>query len=272
MIKRKADKVAIVGFAGSWNQTPFHLPETEMEIWGINELYKLAKQHPDARFDRWFEIHDPYSPSKKVEEHHNFLKGCTIPLYMQRHYDEFPSSIPYPRQEVKELFNKNFLFEKDVKGDKDPNKAIYNNGSPFTEYSNQISWMIALAIKEGFKEIHVYGVDMATKSEYQFQRSSVNFFIGYAAGMGIKVLIPKGSPICKFGKDYGFETDNQNRHYKKNRKKELECKVKAIQQEVQKNAQAAQLANQAINNLNAQINQISGSIMEIDIDLNNNIV
>jgi hypothetical protein len=272
MIKRKADKVAIVGFASSWNQTPFALPESEMEIWGINELYKLAKNHPQARFDRWFEIHDPYSPSKNVPEHHNFLKNCKIPLYMQRHFEEFPSSIPYPRHEIKELFNKNFLCEKDIKGEDDPNKPVYLNGSPFTEYSNQISWMIALAIKEGFKEIHVYGVDMATKSEYAFQRSSCSFFIGYAAGKGIKILIPKASPMCKFGKDYGFETDNQNRHYKKNRKKELEGRIKVIQTEVKKNLEAAQLANNIVNNLNAQINQINGAISEISIDLENNII
>lgn len=272
MLKRKADRVAIVGFAGTWVETPFHLPESDMEIWGINELYKVARAHKDARFDRWFEVHDPYSPSKNIPEHHAFLKGCTIPLYMQRHYDEFPSSIPYPRDEIKKFFNKNFISEKDVKDINSQYAEIFKKGSDFTEYSNQISWMIALAIKEGFKEIYIYGVDMASNTEYSFQRSSCNFFIGYAAGHGVKILIPQGSPMCKFAKDYGFETDNQNRHYKKNRKKELEGRIKVMQAEVKKNQEAINLANHTIANLNAQINQLVGAITEINLDLSNNIV
>lgn len=199
---RTKDKAAIVGFAPSWKEAPYDDPG--FQIFGINELYAQAT---NRKFDIWAEIHDPDSPSRNYPQHRKWLRECKIPLLMQKHYDEFPSSIAFPREEVKAIFNKNFI--------------VNEKGASFTEYTNQISWLLALTIAMGYKEIHVYGVDMAAASEYSFQRSSCQFFIGYAAGAGIKVLIPKTSELCKFPRDYGFETDNYNRNLTKIRIKAI---------------------------------------------------
>jgi hypothetical protein len=199
----RLDKVAIVGFAPSWNLAPYD--DTNFDIWGINELYMQAV---GKRFTAWFEIHDPKSPSKDTEKHHKWLSECKIPLYMQKHYQEFPSSKAYPRDEVKKMVGTNFILE--------------GHGSQYSDYSNQITWMILLAILQGYKEIHLYGVDMAQQSEYAWQRSSCQFAIGYAAGKGIKILIPKTSELCKYPRDYGFETDNINRFMMKDRVKSLQ--------------------------------------------------
>lgn len=191
-------KVAIVGFAPSWHLAPYD--DESFDIWGINELYLQAV---NRRFTHWFEIHDPKSPSKNVEKHQNWLRNCKIPLYMQQHFEEYPMSIPYPRDKVKAMVNENFILE--------------GCGSKYTDFSNQITWMIFFAIYIGYKEIHVYGVDMAQQSEHSWQRSSCQFALGLAAGKGIKILIPKTSELCKFPRDYGFETDNANRHLTKER-------------------------------------------------------
>lgn len=140
-------KVAIVGFAPSWSEAPYD--DEEFDIWGINELYLQAK---NKRFTAWFEIHDPKSPSKNVEVHQKWLQGTKLPLYMQKHFNEYPTSIPYPRAEVKAMVNENFIIE--------------GKGSPYTDFSNQITWMTLFAIYKGYKEIHIYGVDMAQQSEY----------------------------------------------------------------------------------------------------------
>ena len=245
----KRKKVAIVGFAPSWNLAPFK--DESFEIWGLNELYKYFSQMPDAVADRWFEIHSPDSPSKNTPEHRKWLAECPIPVYMQEHFDDIPNSIEYPRKEIKEYFGKNFIVDE--------------NGAAFTDYSNSISWMIALAIYEGFEEIHVYGVDMAQKSEYAWQRSSCQYFLGYAAGKGIKLLIPKTSELCKFPQDYGWETDNQPRLKKRQRKKELTERKKFHTGEIQK-------AQQLIAQHQAALQQLNGAIGEIDYDLNNHIV
>ena len=56
MLNRTRDKVAIVGFAPSWKQAPYH--SDEWEIWGLNELYKIIPM--DAEYlprYRWFQLH-----------------------------------------------------------------------------------------------------------------------------------------------------------------------------------------------------------------------
>lgn len=132
-------KVAIVGFAPGWQQAPFK--DESFEIWTLNEAYKMLPQVEGAGADRWFEIHSRQSPSKNKEEHINFLKQCPVPLYMWDHYDDMPNSIKFPKDEIVSLFGTSY-------------------------FTNSISWMIAMAIYEGFETIHVYGVDMAQNDEY----------------------------------------------------------------------------------------------------------
>jgi len=248
---REYKKVTIMGFAPSWVDTKFDDPD--MEVWTLNEAYQLLKTKniPVDRIGRWFEIHNPYSPSKNIEAHHKFLKELKIPLVMNKKYEEFPMCIEYPRQEIKDYFNNSFVID-DV-------------GSEYTEYSNSISWMVALAIFEGYNEVHITGVDMAQEQEYAFQRASCSFFIGFAAGKGIKVLIPKTSELCKFPQDYGFDTDNQVRIKMKSRKKELKGRMNGYNVEIQK-------AQQAIRQYEVAVSQIQGAISEIDYNLNNHIV
>lgn len=211
---KKNDTVCILGFAPSWNQAPFEMEG--VDFWGINELYIYLNQHKISikKFSAWFEIHDiKNSPSKQAPKHQEFLKNLTIPLITQKHWPEYPTSMPYPREEVKAMVNTNFAIDKTHNG--------------FSDYSNQISWMIALAIYLGYKEIMVYGVDMAQTSEYMFQRASCQFFIGLAAGKGIKLWIPSACELLKCGADYGFQSDNANRF---DAKKRIEAHNKALQQ------------------------------------------
>lgn len=200
---KKKDIVCIIGFAPSWNQAPFG--RKDIDFWGLNELYiYLNKFQIKQKFSAWFEIHDiKNSPSKQSPKHQEFLKNCSIPLITQQHWPEYPSSIAYPRQEVKDMVNKHFVIDDIHCG--------------FSDYSNQISWMIALAIYLKYDEIMVYGVDMAQSGEYSHQRASCQFFLGLAAGLGIKIYIPKTCELMKAGADYGFNTDNKNRFDAKKR-------------------------------------------------------
>ena len=174
-----------------------------------------------------------------------------MPLIMNKMYEEFPTCVEYPREEIKKYFNENFIID-DV-------------GGPFTEWSNSISWMLAMAIYEGYNEIHITGVDMAQKEEYAFQRSSATGLIMFAAGKGIKILIPKTSELCKFPQDYGFDTDNQTRIKMKGRKKELKERKKQMLIEIQKH-------QQNIKNYEIGVSQLDGAISEIDYNLSNHIV
>jgi hypothetical protein len=240
-LTKKKKKVAIVGFAPTWNKTPFD--DQEFEIWGLNELYKYFERTPNARADRWFEIHNRNSPSKNTKEHITWLQNCPIPLYMWDHYDDMPSSVVFPKEKIIK-----YLEDKGYSGSK--------------YFTNSISWMIGLAVYMKFEEIHVYGVDMAQESEYQWQRPSCEYFIGLAEGLGIKFYIPGESDLLKAGQLYGFETDNQLRVKMKARIKELKQRKKALEAEINR-------AQQGIQQHSAAINQITGAIEDCNYWLKN---
>lgn len=248
---KKKNKCAIIGFAGSWYQAPWQ--DESFDIWGINELYKFngeeAKKHRvKPRYDVWFEIHNiKDSPSKQKEDHQKFLKQCPYPLVTQKHWDEYPSSIKFPRAEIKEAINKCFITNNEI-------------GSEFTDYSNQISWMTALAIYMGYEEIHIYGVDMAANTEYNFQRASCQFFIGLAAGLGVRLLIPKSSELCKHYCDYGFESDNAGRFRVKDRIKNINTDIGNIDKRL---AEIAFYKDKLDKDLLAQSTIINNTIQEL---------
>jgi len=188
----KKEKVAIVGFAGSRDQAPYDNPE--FEIWSVNNLHKFI-----PRTDRVFQIHQ--RSEWEVNDLHGFpgadhlewLKTCGIPVYTIEKYDDVPTSIKFPLDELVEEFGIPRL------------KTKVKDGY----FTNSISFMIALAIYEGFKEIHVYGVDMAVMSEYNEQRPSCEYYLGIAKGRGIDVYLPTDSDLLKTRYIYGYEYEEQ---------------------------------------------------------------
>lgn len=168
-------KVAIVGFAETTRmEAPFNDPT--FEIWGLNELYLAI-----PRADRWFEIHaeNNIKNSFRDARHWEWLKGCQIPVYMTKKYKEIKSCKVYPIKLMIRLFGPIF--------------------------SSSIAEMMAMAIYEGFNEIHLYGVDMAMNKEYGAQKSGCEYFIGLAVGLGIKTYIPVNSDLMKVGFQYGYD-------------------------------------------------------------------
>lgn len=200
----KRKKVAVLGFTQSYRLAPFNDPE--WEIWGLNELYMFI-----PRWDRWFEIHrrEIYEADKKrVSDHVERLKAMTCPIYMQQHWEDIPGSVVYPLEDM-----------------------IARFGNYFT---NTISYMVALAIMEGFEEIGVYGVDMAHDTEYGTQRPSCEYIIGWAMGAGIKVTIPYESDLLKANFLYGYQEAEEQAFHKKlaARERELNQKQAEIDQQI----------------------------------------
>lgn len=197
-VERKKELVCIVGCADSKGQAPFHRA-AEMEFWGVNNLF-LHMGH--IKWDRWFEPHTfEFDGTNFIRRgKHDFrgqplpeyiagLAKLNCPVYMQRVWPQIPNSVLYPLQEVKAKL-----------------------GGYFT---NTISYMLAIALLEKFKEIHIYGVDMAQTTEYGQQRPSCEYFIGMAVGLGIKVFIPDEADLLKTRFLYGFEETQENQFQKK---------------------------------------------------------
>ena len=197
--RQKHKTVAIVGFAPTSRQaTPWD--DTNVEIWGLNEAY-----HHDfmKRWDRWFQIHERWSFTRKnnandpghwewLQEEHDF------PIYMLKKYHDVPASVEYPWDDLIATL----LEDKVVRGDP------HEDGETNIYFTSSFAWMAALLAYEKVKGINdwgrleVYGFEMATDTEYKHQKGSTEFWMGYLAALGIEVRVTKHCLLLK-GEVYG---------------------------------------------------------------------
>lgn len=191
-----AKRVAIIGTAESWRQTPWTDPS--IECWCLNDAYCLNV----PRADRWFEIHPldrmvfrpktqkvvkasdiPPGHYLRPEGHLDWLKRTaqTIPVYLQAEPDASwpPNARRFPIEAVEAEFG--------------------------SYWASGPAYMVALAMLEGFTEIHVYGIHLATQHEYLEQRSNFEHLLGIARGRGIRVVMAESSPVMKHPWRYAYE-------------------------------------------------------------------
>jgi len=200
----KKKKVGIIGCAESKSMAPF-AEHAEWEFWGVNNLNLTLK----GPWSRWFELHSfAYDGinylrrgkgdfrGQPVKQYMESLNSMNIPVYMQRPWDIVPNAVPFPLDNILKTFPRKY-------------------------FTNTISWMIALALLEGFEEIGIWGVDMAVSSplrqqnEYSHQRPSCEYFIGIAEGKGIKVHLPDQCDLLKTRFLYCFEDVQETAFNKK---------------------------------------------------------
>jgi len=182
----------------------------DCEYWAWNEVGSLKDDRPNywaKRVDLLIQIHaspiwrNPnnlnHGRHQKLEDgtqsnsHYDWLqRPHEYPVYMQDHYDDVPSSVKYPKEEIVKTLLPNIYREVNGKVDQ-----VESFGSSF-------SYAMALAIYQGKKRIELYGIEMTSDTEYVRQRPSGYFWIGIAIGKGIEVVIH--SPLLMNEKPYGY--------------------------------------------------------------------
>jgi len=187
--------VAIVGFAE--NTRELHRKAKVDEIWSLNRCWEL-----DWNVDRIFEMHaldyisDPNNADTKASlkkgslTHWEWLQNNrNIPIITLEKYSEIPYSVAYPLNDV----------IADVYGD------MYRGRERMKLFASTFDYMVAMAIHEKVDRIEIYGFEMMTGTEYQYQQNSGNLLMGIAAGRGIEVVIPEESVLIPRMKLYGYE-------------------------------------------------------------------
>ena len=179
-------KLAIIGTApSSMHLAPYNNPD--YELWILNGVYSMIDFPAMTNITRHFDIH-ALKVLKQMQTQNGYfthLQGLKIPVYMQEKYPEIPMSVKYPLDEVLSMFPRRY-------------------------FTNSISYMIALAVYEGYTDISLYGVDMAVDGEYSEQRPSCEYMIGYCEGRGINFYIPPESDLLKAPFLYGFEDEKKD--------------------------------------------------------------
>jgi len=145
------------------------------------------------RFDRIFELHKYgwflRKGQHRLTKYHNWLhQAHPFPIYMQKEYKSFPSSVRYPIEAVNDL-----VFGKLLRG-----------GKPNLYYTSSFGYMLGLAILEEIPRVEIYGIDMTNETEYWYQKHAAEFMIGVALGRGMEVVLHPLSELCK-AQQYGYD-------------------------------------------------------------------
>lgn len=181
----------------------FDWSRTNCDIWMFNEAPnvkingKLMYPKTDAVFQLHHEAIWKNPKNRSDEKHYEWLKsGETPSIYMQDSYPDVPKSIKYPLEEILAL-------TKNVQIIIDGKEKIFKYFSSSPEYALAL---IALMHKKGkgYKNVEVWGIELAHESEYIYQRTGFAFWTGYLAGLGIKLILRNSifdAPM------YGYEGD-----------------------------------------------------------------
>jgi hypothetical protein len=206
--------VAILGTAETMNSAPFDDPD--WEIWGTGTVMG----HGVGRVDRLFELHTKERWINRVQQ----LNAAGVPVMMQEAFEEVEKAEVFPRDRLLAKFR------------------------PYV--TNSISWMIMYAIDQGYKEIGLFGVHMATDSEYAYERPSVEYWLGYAEALGVRIWIAEGAEILTASRLYGYE--NRPAIYNT-----MMMRRKALQERIQKKQDSS-------NKELAELHQLRGAMMDLD--------
>ena len=176
----------------------------DCDIWLFNEAPTAKNDNGEPKFpqaDAVFQLHHEAiwkNPKNRSDEkHYQWLKsGKTPTIYMQEAYPEIPKAVRYPIEKVLSLV-KNVRMVIDGK----EKTFKYLSSSPDFAFA-----LVAHMWKKGqrYKEVEVYGIELATESEYSYQRTGFGFWIGYLSALGIKIKLYNSifnQPI------YGYEGD-----------------------------------------------------------------
>ena len=156
--------VAIIG-SHSDTRDNFDWEREDCDVWVFNEA---VKGDWCKRSDAVFQMHQPTiwraSTNRNDPKHYEWLQQQDNPtIWMIDKFEDVPKSEKYPLEGVLAMVPR------------------------FGYFTSSVAYAIALAIYQQYDRIEVYGVEMATGTEYAHQRVGVAFWLGVAVGKGIDV-------------------------------------------------------------------------------------
>ncbi len=226
------DKIAIIGSApSSVRLAPYG--DKSWAIWGCSP--GAYGEIPFGRTDVYFELHrwepstpgDPRDPANKPwfsPEYARFLERHEGPVYMSAAVPTVKNCLVYPYADMTAEFGPYF-------------------------WTSSMAYMLALAIKMRPRAIGLWGVDMAAHAEWAAQRPGCQHFMGLAASIGIKIVVPPESDLLQPPTPYGF-IENHPRHVKLLiRRQELQSRYNMHQAAVTQHNSEGAFVKGALDNL-----------------------
>ena len=227
--KTDNEVVCIIGSGYAWDECVFGDPNKD--YWTMNNMYGAKDKIDPQAFDEWFQIHRPGCGLGHVDDQamRAFLGWWKKPCWVQKDWgDDLIVVNPwiYPIDEVLAKY-----CPADV------------NGVIYPYFTNSIDYMLCLAMLRNYKEIHLHGVEFISQNddEYYQMRQSVNYYMGQAKAIGIKVIVQPHSSLLRGAYWYGYGNKRRDSLEKlmsnemeeiTKRRTECESKMFALQQEL----------------------------------------
>ena len=167
--QKNLDSIFILGRGASLLRCPVKKPKN-VEYWGCNSAYRARD------IDRLFIMHNPQMTQfRRDKELIDNINKKEFPVYTLGKYKSIKNNIEYPVNEVIKEFDVAFFL-------------------------TNISYMLALAIIQKPKSIHLFGVDMTFGAMNEYMRNEkgcIEFWLGVAIGKGIQFHLPVLSTLLK---------------------------------------------------------------------------
>ena len=154
------------------------------ERWGINKLMFLRYSGEFAHWTRWFDLHSTAHIQRQRPDAYAWYREQVKPIVRWEPDPQMVTQV-YPREAVQQFFAQ--------------------DGEPERDFWGSFSWMMALAIYEGFDQIDVYWMPL-DQEHHQAQLGSARYWIGQARGRGIRVTVHGDSAMKSTSRLYGIET------------------------------------------------------------------
>lgn len=158
-------KLIILGKGPGWSECP--KPTIDVPVWSMTNI--LIKRTDVSMV---FEIHDLREKLGRVGEGYLHQEAISeairlnIPYVVREHWDFLPhlNQVVYPYEEVVNHFGIDL-------------------------FGCSMDAMLALAIYQGYEEIHLHGTGQHRGSTWDYQIESINFWLGVCFGRGIRLYI-----------------------------------------------------------------------------------
>lgn len=156
----------------------------DRERWAVNKLMFMRYSGEFDRWTRWFDLHSSAHIQRQRPEAYDWYRQQTKPIVRWAHDPNMVTQV-YPHVDVQSFF--------------------MHEGVPERDFWGSLSWMVALAIYEGFEQMDIYWFPL-DQEQHQQQLGSARYWIGQARGRGAIVNIHGDSALKPSGPLYGLET------------------------------------------------------------------
>jgi hypothetical protein len=136
------------------------------EVWGVNTANRCYN------LDKVFIMDDLKVVERRYPDWSAELKREKIPIITCKQYDDYPSSVAYPLQQVIDLVEDDY-------------------------FSTTVAYQIGLAILMGIKDLYIYGADYYYPNAIAVESGlgCVGYLLGIAKGKGVNFKVPNSSTL-----------------------------------------------------------------------------